>query len=104
MLLAYSMIIHPSSAVKLRVTRMGPDGALGFSIFAKKDIKLDDPIYELTGAMPWDSKTPHSELSAILPHEDHRLPDRAARIFFGPARFVNHRCKDFNAAVGVITF
>ena len=97
MLLAYSMIIHPSCAVKLRVTRMGD--TLGFSIFATKDIKQNDSIYELTGAMPEDSKTPHSELSAITPHSDHCLPDQATHILFGPARFVNHLCKDFNIEV-----
>lgn len=104
MLLAYSMVIHPSSTVKLRVTRMGSDDTLGFSIFATKNIKLNDPIYELTGAMPEDSKTPHSELSAITPHSDHSLPDQDARILFGPARFVNHRCKDFNIEVSVVSF
>jgi hypothetical protein len=103
MLLAYSMVIHQSSIVRLRVTTMGPD-MLGFSIFAKKDIKLNDPIYELIGAMPEDSEAPHSELSAITPHIDHCLPDQAPRIFFGPARFVNHLCKDFNVEVCVVSF
>ena len=99
MLLAYSMVIHPNSAVKLTVTRMGQDGDLGFSIIATRNIKFNEPIYELTGAMPGDYETPHSELSAITPHEDHSLPDFASRIFFGLVRFMNHLCQDFNTEI-----
>ncbi len=102
MLLAYSMVIHPSSAVKLKVTRVGAD--LGFSIFAARNIKYHEPIYELTGAMPGDSEAQHSELSAITPHEHHSLPDLDTRILFGPARFVNHLCKDFNVEVCIVFF
>ena len=102
MLLAYSMVIHPSSAVKLKVTRVGPD--LGFSIYAARNIKYHEAIYELTGAMPGDSETQHSQLSAITPHQNHSLPDLAIRILFGPARFINHLCKNFNVEVCMVFF
>ncbi len=100
--MAYSMVIHPSSAVKLKVTRVGSD--LGFSIFAARDIKLHEAIYELTGAMPSDSEAQHSQLSAITPHQNHSLPDLAPRILFGPARFINHLCKNFNVEVRTAFF
>ena len=92
MLLAYFMVIHLSSAVKLKVTRVGTD--LGFFIFVARNIKYHEPIYELTGVMPDDSKAQHSELSAITPHHNHSLPDLDIQILFGPACFVNHLCKD----------
>lgn len=75
MLLAYSLVIQPSSVVRLRITRMGQEGVLGFAIYAAEDIKCDETIYELIGAMPADAETPHSGLSAISPHPDQDLPD-----------------------------
>ena len=99
MLIAYSTIIHRFSAVQLKVTKMGQDDKLGFSIYARRDIKCHDPIYELIGIMPGDTEAQHSELSVITPHQDHSLPDVHPRLFFGPARFINHRCRNFNAEV-----
>jgi hypothetical protein len=54
---------------------MGQEGVLGFAIYAAEDIKCDETIYELIGAMPADAETPHSGLSAISPHPDQDLPD-----------------------------
>ena len=53
--------------VQLKVTRMGQEDNLGFAIYATRHIKGGDPIYELIGAMPGDSKTPHSGLSTPTP-------------------------------------
>ena len=85
--------------VQLRVTRMGQEGNLGFAICTTRRIKRGDPIYELIGAMPGDSKTPLSGLSAITPHPDQALLDLAPRFLFGPAHFINHLCQNFNVEV-----
>jgi len=85
--------------VQLKVTRMGQEDNLGFAIYATRHIKGGDPIYELIGAMPGNSKTPHSGLSTITPHPDQALPNLAPRFLFGPVRFINHLCQNFNVEV-----
>lgn len=90
--------------VQLRITRLGQEGNLGFAIYANRDIKCQESIYELIGAMPVDAETPHSGLSAIDPHPDQDLADGDSRFLFGPARFINHLCKDFNVEVRSLLF
>ena len=85
--------------MQLRVTRMGQEDNLGFAIYTTRHIKRGDPIYELIGAMPGDSETPLSGLSSITPHPDQALLDLAPRLLFGPARFINHLCQNFNVEV-----
>jgi hypothetical protein len=96
-LTAYPLVILEDSVVRLRVIDLGLEGK-GFGVFAHKDIFAGEIIYELPGLVAVDPTEEHSHLSAIVPHPGQRLGSRS-RIFFGPIRFINHRCHLFNVGV-----
>ncbi|KAJ3538264.1 hypothetical protein NMY22_g5236 [Coprinellus aureogranulatus] len=95
---AYSMILSPSSFVRLRTIPMGPTMQKGFAIFARYDIADQASIWELIGMMPGDNRAKHTNLSSITPHPEQNQHTGVPRILFGPLRMVNHRCKSFNIA------
>ncbi|KAF8964935.1 hypothetical protein BDZ97DRAFT_1918635 [Flammula alnicola] len=102
-LAAYSMVINEAGSVKLSTLPMGRGKELGFSIQAKKDFKKNEIIYELLGLMPMDNETPHSRLSEVRVHSSQNQPSGSVRVLSGPIRFVNHLCKEFNAAFMSVT-
>lgn len=93
------MVLSPRSIVKLSVVAMGAEREKGSAIHARKNIQKNQTIYELIGMMPHDNDTANTHLSEItpVPGQDQSLGE--LRILFGPIRFVNHLCRDFNAAV-----
>lgn len=93
------MVINGSAAVRLKVYHLG--GFRGFGIEASVDLSKGEIIYELAGLTATDSKTPHSELSAIMTHPSQGMVEKS-RILFGPIRFVNHLCSNFNAEVSAL--
>jgi len=99
MLLAYSFVINPQSKIALKQVPLGSDQTRGFAVVATCEILKDATVHELIGMMPSDGKTPDSDLSAIRPHPDSNQSAGVRRILFGPARFINHMCKSYNAAV-----
>ncbi|KAJ6454027.1 hypothetical protein C8R47DRAFT_1228846 [Mycena vitilis] len=89
-LCAYTVLLAPWSAVKLRVTRMGPSDTKGFAIVAARDLKENEYIYELAGLMSIDTAelAQHTDLSVVtFPGHDTK------HILFGPIRLVNHDCQ-----------
>jgi hypothetical protein len=96
-LTAYPLVILEDSVVRLRVLDLGPEGK-GFGIFAQKDIVAGEIIYELPGLVAIDATEEHSHLSSIIPHPEQGLGSNS-RVFFGPIRFINHRCHLFNVGV-----
>jgi len=99
MLLAYSFAINPQSKIALKQASLGSDLTRGFSVVSTCEIPKDATIHELIGMMANDGRTPDSDLSAINPHPDSNQSASVRRILFGPARFINHMCKSYNAAV-----
>jgi len=98
------MIIHPDAAVKLSTVTFGPNKNIGFAIHARRSIVKDEMIPELIGMMPMDNKTPHTNLSSIQPHIAQNQHHRSERVLFGPIRFINHLCINFNAEVSIPVF
>ncbi|KAJ6516826.1 hypothetical protein C8R47DRAFT_1088438 [Mycena vitilis] len=89
-LCAYTVLLAPWSAVKLRVPRMGPSNNKSFAIFAARDLKENELIYELPGLLSMDiADIAHqTNLSVVT------LPGRNSKhILFGPIRLVNHGCQ-----------
>jgi hypothetical protein len=75
------------------------DGHMGFGVRATKDIVKGEYVYELSGLLAIDNDTPHTHLSETTPFGD---SSQDVRVFFGPIRFVNHRCINFNAEVSLL--
>ena len=96
---AHSMIIQPNAAVKLSTIKLGPSKNIGFAIHARRLIRKGEAIPELIGMMPMDNDTPHTNLSSIQPHFSQNQDHRSERVLFGPIRFINHLCINFNAEV-----
>ena len=90
--------MQPTATVRLYKRRMGNDnyGQLGFGVRAMRAISKGEYVYELSGLLAIDNDTPHTRLSESTPFGD---LTRERRVLFGPIRFVNHRCIDFNAEV-----
>jgi hypothetical protein len=72
------------------------DNSLGFGIKAMRAINKEDYVYELAGLLAIDNDTPHTHLSETTPFGG---SSQDIRVFFGPIRFVNHECVNFNAEV-----
>ena len=96
---AYTTVINPSSPVKLVQRPIGPRGPRGFGIVARRPIQKNEYIYELPGMIA-KSARPHiqSKLSVIIPHHSQKQ-GKEERVFFGPLRFVNHMCEEYNVSV-----
>ena len=92
---AYALIIQPTSAARLYQKRLN-DGHIGFGVRAMKDIVKGEYVYELLGLLAIDNDTPHTRLSETTPFGN---SSEDVRVFFGPIRFVNHLCVNFNAEV-----
>ena len=98
-LMAYSMVINPLSPIKLVQRIIGPHGPRGFGIIAQRSIQKNEYIYELPGMIAKTSRPSiQSNLSIIIPHHRQRQGTEE-RVFFGPLRFVNHMCKEYNIMV-----
>jgi hypothetical protein len=94
-------VIHPDSPVGLRWIEFH-NREHGFGIVATAEIPEGRPIYELVGAIASGPTSNDSQLSSITTHE-HSVHDKClgtSRILYGPLRFVNHRCLNYNAQVG----
>ena len=72
------------------------DKSLGFGVKATRAINQGDYVYELAGLLATDNDTPHTRLSETIPFGS---SSQDIRVFFGPIRFVNHECVNFNAEV-----
>ena len=99
MINAYSRVINPNASVKLSVIPLGP--SRGFAIHAQREIKKNTVINELVGMMPSDECI-HSEVSATKVHEGQNQTAGAERLLYGPIRFCNHHCLQYNGEVGVL--
>ncbi|KAJ7880229.1 hypothetical protein B0H13DRAFT_2542280 [Mycena leptocephala] len=85
---AYTVLLAPWSPVQLRVLRMGPLHTKGFAIFASRDLKANEFIYELSGLMSIDFVADHTNLSVVT------YPGESTKhILFGPIRLINHDCR-----------
>lgn len=95
---AYALVVLPTSTAHLYKRRMTDDkeGHLGFGVQATRDIVKGEYVYELSGLLAIDNDTPHTRLSETTPFGN---SSEEQRVFFGPIRFVNHQCIDFNAEV-----
>ena len=71
-------------------------GDLGFGVQATRAIGEGEYVYELSGLLSIDNNTPHTRLSESTPFGD---SSQDLRVLFGPIRFVNHQCINFNAEV-----
>jgi hypothetical protein len=77
------------------------DNSLGFGVKAMRAINKGDYVYELAGLLATDNDTPHTHLSETTPFG---ASSQDIRVFFGPIRFVNHECIDFNAEVSKFNY
>ncbi|KAJ7805831.1 hypothetical protein B0H14DRAFT_3484684 [Mycena olivaceomarginata] len=85
---AYTVLLAPWSPVQLRVLRMGPLHTKGFAIFASRDLKANEFIYELSGLMSIDFVADHTNLSVVT------YPGESTKhILFGPICLINHDCR-----------
>jgi hypothetical protein len=67
---------------------MGPLHTKGFAIFASRDLKANEFIYELSGLMSIDFVADHTNLSVVT------YPGESTKhILFGPIRLINHDCR-----------
>lgn len=99
LLAAYGMVVEGCSAdVRLKVILTG--GHLQFAVTATRDLPKGVYLYELAGIMAADTEALHSRLSEITPHRS-QGKGTVPKILFGPARFVNHDCKNANVEVGL---
>lgn len=97
--MAYTMVINPSSPVKLVQRKIGPDGPRGFGIVARRPIQENEYIYELPGMIAKSARPNiQSKLSVIVPHHSQKQ-GKGERVFFGPLRFVNHQCEGYSVVV-----
>lgn len=87
------------SCVKLGVRTFGEQLSKGFGIFARVDLKKNSIIYELSGALAADDEAERTELSVIKTLPDDPKTLGYSHVLFGPARFINHLCEDYNAEV-----
>jgi hypothetical protein len=69
---------------------------LEFGVRAARAISEGEYVYELSGLLAIDNDTPHTRLSESTPFGGSSQDNR---VLFGPIRFVNHQCADFNAEV-----
>lgn len=92
-LFAYRQVVDAHSAVRLRVISL--DGNLQFAMFANRNIRSGEFLWELMGMMPIDSNGGHSKVSEMSPFK------ADARVLIGPIRFVNHQCRTFNCEVSI---
>ncbi|KAF9522475.1 hypothetical protein CPB83DRAFT_899611 [Crepidotus variabilis] len=95
---AYTLVINPNASVKLSTINISPDKVKGFAIHSTKFIPKDFTIKELVGLMPYDNNTAHTRLSEITPAPSQDQQLGQVRILFGPIRFINHLCVNFNTA------
>lgn len=98
---AYTMVINPSSPIRLTQQPMGPNGIRGFGIVATRLIQENEYIYELPGMIAKSSRPDiQSMLSIIVPHPRQKEMIEE-RVLFGPLRFVNHICQGYNIMVSL---
>jgi len=97
--MSYTMVINPSSPIRLVQRTMGLGDQRGFGIIATRAIQQNELIYELPGMIASSARPAiQSSLSIIIPH---RCQEQGTeeRVLFGPLRFVNHMCNGSNIMV-----
>jgi len=69
-----------------------------FGVEAARNFCKGEYIYELVGHVPIDSLAKHTDLSVTVPHVN-QGEALEPRVLFGPIRFINHHCKQYNVEV-----
>jgi len=93
---AYSLLLLKCSDVRLKLTSIGMKEEFG--VLASRKFFPGEFIYELVGLVPIDGLASHTELSVTMPHID-QGETVEPRVLFGPIRFINHHCDEYNVQV-----
>lgn len=96
------MVINEMSCVRLSIRKFGESQTKGFGIVAAVDLKEGEVIYELAGMIAADSNVETTELSMITMEAEAPNKVGPSHVLFGPLRFINHKCKDFNSEVSCL--